>query len=152
MSARPYRLSDAAHAALEALLGPGVAAVRIVEHSSYPRWHRARATTRPGVIYLAMSGAEFERDPALMLHEYFHVLRQWRERRMSRLDYLLELVKRGYWNNRFEVEARCFTDEHCQVLAARLAPEVTVTRPSEVTVIPAEGRVTVTSGARPKAG
>jgi hypothetical protein len=35
------------------------------------------ATTRPNRILLAVSGAEFIADPELLLHEYFHVLRQW---------------------------------------------------------------------------
>ena len=129
MSARPYRLSDTARAALEAVLGPGVGEVRIVEHSRYAHWHRARATTRPGVIYLAMSGEEFERDASLMLHEFFHVLHQWQTGRMGRLGYLLELLRRGYWNNRFEVEARRFAGGHCHALSCRLADGVTVAGP-----------------------
>jgi hypothetical protein len=35
--------------------------------------------------------------------------------------YLLECVRRGYWNNRFEVEAREFADAHAAALHALLA-------------------------------
>lgn len=125
MAGRAYRLSRASLAALEGTLGAAVGDVRIVEHSRYPRWHRARATTRPGVIYLAMSGEEFERDPALMLHEFFHVLQQWGTGRMGRLGYLLELLRRGYWNNRFELEARRFAQQHLHEVTGRLMREVT---------------------------
>ena len=43
-----------------------------------------------------------------MLHEYFHVLRQWNPGRMSRRRYLVEWRRRGYWHNRYERQARRF--------------------------------------------
>ncbi len=115
-----YRLSERATRALESVVGPGVGEVRIIEGSWYPRLHGAVATTRPGCIYLAMSGREFERDPDLMLHEFFHVLHQWRGGRMSRWRYLAELLRRGYRRNRYEVEARAFAARHTPRLAAAL--------------------------------
>jgi hypothetical protein len=47
-----------------------------------------------------------------VLHEYFHVLRQWRPRRLTLIRYVLEWLRRGYWRNRFEVEAREFAALH----------------------------------------
>ena len=77
------------------------------------RWHpRAIATTRPNRIYLRGSVAEFARDSGLLLHEYFHVLNQWRPRRLTRLRYVFEWLRRGYFNNRFEIEAREFEAAH----------------------------------------
>jgi len=90
-----------------------IAEVRIVEHSLFARLHgRAIATTRRRRIFLRGSAAEFFGDPALMLHEYCHVLRQWEPGTLTTLGYLRECLRRGYWENRFEVEARAFAREH----------------------------------------
>ena len=71
-------------AALVELLGEAVDDVELVEHSWYARLHcGARATTRRNRILLRGSAAEFFADPALVLHEYFHVLRQWNTGRLS---------------------------------------------------------------------
>jgi hypothetical protein len=43
--------------------------------------------------------------PRLLAHELEHV-RQWRQVPLFPLRYTLESVRRGYWNNRFEVQAR----------------------------------------------
>jgi hypothetical protein len=43
-----------------------------------------------------------------VLHEYFHVVRQWQPRRLTIWRYLVESLRRGYWLNRFEIEAREF--------------------------------------------
>ena len=60
--------------------------VEVIEHSWVLRWHpRAAATTRRGRIYLRGSAAQFF---------------VWR--------YVLEWLRRGYWLNPFEVEARAF--------------------------------------------
>jgi hypothetical protein len=78
------------------------------------------ATTRPGCILLAISGREFIANPEILLHEYFHVLRQWGTGRLTRRRYLLESARRGYWENRFEREAREFSagnvDRYCEYL------------------------------------
>ena len=68
----------------------------------------ARATTRRNRILLRGSADEFFTDPALLLHEYFHVLRQWNRGRLSRWVYVVELLRHGYWQNRYERQARRF--------------------------------------------
>jgi hypothetical protein len=47
-----------------------------------------------------------------MLHEYCHVLKQWEPRTLTVPRYLVESARRGYWNNRFEIEARAFAEAH----------------------------------------
>ncbi len=87
----------------------GVDRVEVIEHSWFAKAHlRALATTRRGRIYLRGSAAEFFADAEFVLHEYFHVLRQWEPRRLTVWRYLVECLRRGYWRNRFEVEARAF--------------------------------------------
>jgi hypothetical protein len=102
-------LSAGERAALETLFGDRVDDVEVVEHSWYARLHfGARATTRRNRILLSGSAQEFRADHALLLHEYFHVLRQWNRGRMNLLDYLVEWLRRGYWRNRYEHQARRF--------------------------------------------
>jgi hypothetical protein len=109
-------------AALEQLLGESIAEVRVIEHSWFARLHaRAIATTRRRRIYLRGSAAAFFADPWLMLHEYWHVIGQWERRTLTVPRYLLEWLRRGYWENRFEVEARAFADAHAARLAGLLA-------------------------------
>ena len=96
--------------ALEALFGEPVRQVRVIQYSIFVRFHwRAIATTRPNRIYLRGSGKEFFADGPLMLHEYFHVLRQWAPGELTIPRYLLECFRRGYWDNRYEIDAREFT-------------------------------------------
>jgi hypothetical protein len=109
-------------AALEQLLGESVAHVRVIEHSWFARLHgRAIATTRRGRIYLRGSAAAFFADPWLTLHEYWHVIGQWQRGTLTVPRYLHEWLRRGYWNNRFEVEARAFADAHAARLGELLA-------------------------------
>src|SRR5690349_21631909 len=97
-------------AALEGLFGQPVGHVKVVQYSIYVRFHmRAIATTRTNRIYLRGSGKEFFADSALLLHEYFHVLRQWATGDLTIAKYLAECFRRGYWDNRYEIEARDFT-------------------------------------------
>jgi hypothetical protein len=106
-------LPAALRAVLTELFGAGVEEIRIIEHSRFARLHaRAVATTRRGRIYLRGSAADFFGDPALVLHEYCHVMQQWAPRRLTTLRYVLEWLRRGYWNNRFEVEARRFVEQN----------------------------------------
>ena len=97
--------------------------VRIVEQSRFARLHgrRVAATTRRGRIYLAGSGRRFVADPELVLHEYFHVLRQWNTGALTTWRYLREAVRRGYRDNCFEVEARVFTRKHVLAFASDLS-------------------------------
>jgi hypothetical protein len=99
--------------ALITVFGSGAEHVRLVENSWRVRWHpRMHATTRRNRIYLRGSVEQFACDPVLVLHEYFHVVEQWRTGRLTRTNYLWEWVRRGYRANRFEVEARDFVDRH----------------------------------------
>jgi len=100
-------------ASIELLFGESIDRVRVIEHSLFVRLHgRAIATTRRRRIYLRGSAADFFQNPSLMLHEYCHVLKQWEPRTLTLWRYLLEWLRRGYWNNRFEIEAREFADAH----------------------------------------
>ncbi|HEY6923874.1 MAG TPA: hypothetical protein VI653_10425 [Steroidobacteraceae bacterium] len=106
---RAIAVPETVGASLELLLGESIGQVRVIEHSLFVRLHgRAIATTRRRCIYLRGSGADFFQNPSLMLHEYCHVLKQWEPRTLTLWRYLVESLRRGYWNNRFEVEAREF--------------------------------------------
>ena len=108
-------------AALERILGTPVGHVKVIEHSWFARLHgRAVATTRRQRIYLRGSAAEFFGNPWLMLHEYCHVIRQWHTGTLTVPRYVAECLRRGYWNNRYEVEAREFADQHSPQLHALL--------------------------------
>lgn len=109
---------------LHRLFGDAVDRVEVIEHSWWTRFHgRAHATTRRRRIYLRGSAADFFDDPVLLLHEYFHVLKQWEPRELSVWRYLLEWFRRGYWDNRFEVEAREFTTDNLHRFRAWLAQD-----------------------------
>lgn len=108
-------------AALESVFGAGVAQVRVIENSLFARLHiRATATTRRRCIYLRGSAASFFNDPALMLHEYCHVLKQWEPGLLTTARYIGEWLRRGYWDNRFEIEAREFAADHLYRFRAQL--------------------------------
>lgn len=108
-------------AALRDIFGQSVDHIRVIEHSLYARMHiGAAATTRRGRILLRGSAAAFWNDPELMLHEYFHVLRQWQPRRLSIWRYLKEWARNGYWLNCYEIEARAFAAAHWCALKSRL--------------------------------
>lgn len=108
-------------AGLREIFSEPVEHVCVIEHSFYARLHvGARATTRRGRILLRGSAQEFWSDPELILHEYFHVLRQWQPRRLTIWRYLAECARHGYWNNCFEIEARAFASRHWRRLNVRL--------------------------------
>jgi hypothetical protein len=123
MTARTSRVPPPQlRAALQEIFGERVDHVRVIEHSLYARLHfGARATTRRNRILLRDSAAAFWRDPDLVLHEYFHVLRQWQPRRLTVWRYLVESLRRGYWLNRFEIEAREFAASQTPKLQELLA-------------------------------
>src|ERR1700683_3895904 len=109
MIGRRYVLPRAVAAALEQVFEQPVANVVVIEHSRYARLHRGMtATTRPNRILLAISGADFVASPELLLHEYYHVICQWRTGYLTRWRYVAECVRCGYWRNRYEQEAREF--------------------------------------------
>jgi hypothetical protein len=121
---RAIPIPDSVRTSLELLFGDQVRHVRIIEHSLMVRLHgRAIATTRRRRIYLRGSAAEFFQNPWLMLHEYCHVLKQWEPRTLTVPRYVLECLRRGYWNNHFEVEARQFADAHHDRLHALLCAQ-----------------------------
>jgi len=108
--------------ALERVFGESIAHIKVIERSRYARLHLgARATTRRDRILLAGSADAFWRDPDLLLHEYFHVLRQWQSRRLTIPRYLAECWRKGYWNNRYEIEARAFAARHAGRLKRLIA-------------------------------
>jgi hypothetical protein len=122
IAARAQRLPERLRAALHEIFGEPVDHVRVVENSFYARLHLgARATTRRNRILLRDSAAAFWSDPDLVLHEYFHVLRQWQPRRLTIWRYLVESLRRGYRLNRFEIEAREFAATHAPRLQELLA-------------------------------
>jgi len=99
--------------ALRELFGEPVDHVRVIERSLYARLHvGASATTRRNRILLRGPADDFWRDADLILHEYFHVLRQWQPRRLTIWRYIVEWLRRGYWHNQYEVEARHFAARH----------------------------------------
>ncbi len=109
MLGRRYTIPHPVLAALERLFEAPIAGIIVIENSLYARAHLGMgATTRPNRILLAISGAEFAANPQLLLHEYFHVIRQWRPGQLTRWRYLMESARRGYRANRYEQEAREF--------------------------------------------
>jgi hypothetical protein len=109
MFGRRFLLPPPVAAALERVFEEPVDRVIVIEHSRYAKLHRGMsATTRPNRILLAMSGSQFVANPELVLHEYYHVLCQWRTGYLTRWRYLAECVRCGYRQNRFEQEAREF--------------------------------------------
>jgi hypothetical protein len=120
--ARAAPLPAALAEALAGIFGESVTHVRVIEYSRYARLHgRALATTRRGHVYLRGAAAAFFGDPWLLLHEYWHVIGQWQRGTLTVPRYLAECLRHGYWNNRFEVEARAFADAHTPALRAALA-------------------------------
>lgn len=112
----------ALRATLQELFGEGIDTVLVIEHSWFAWAHvRAIATTRRRRIYLRGAAAPFFANPEFVLHEYFHVLGQWEPRHLSVWRYLLECFRRGYWDNRFEIEAREFAEDHRHRYCALLA-------------------------------
>jgi hypothetical protein len=107
--ARRFVLPRAVCGALARVFDEPVDNVVVIEHSLYARAHlNMSATTRSNRILLSISGARFIADDELLLHEYFHVIRQWRPGHLTRWRYLVESARCGYWNNRYEREAREF--------------------------------------------
>lgn len=117
---------DGIRAALKQLIGEraseAIDGTRVLEHSLFARLHAgARATTRRRCIFLRGSAREFFVDPLLMLHEYCHVVLQWECGALTVRRYLRECLRRGYWNNRYEVQAREFAQRHLTQFRALLS-------------------------------
>jgi hypothetical protein len=128
---RSIPVPETVGASLELLFGERIDQVRVIEHSLFVRLHgRAVATTRRRRIYLRGSAADFFQNPSLMLHEYCHVLKQWEPRTLTLWRYLVEWLRWGYWNNRFEIEAREFADANRSRLQALLFGRPPANQPS----------------------
>jgi hypothetical protein len=113
-SPNPHLVPAGIRRALESVFSQPVGDVRISHRPLYVRLHGrcVRITTRRDRICLRCGLRDFLNDPELILHEYFHVLRQWNTGTMNRRRYLLELCKNGYVGNRYEIEARRFAKEN----------------------------------------
>jgi hypothetical protein len=121
-ASKGQRLPVALEAALTEIFGSAVSAVRLVPNSLYARLHfKATATTRRNTIYLRGDLAAFAADPQLLLHEYFHVIHQWHPKRLTLWKYLWESARRGYWKNRYEIEARDFAVRNLHRLGTLIA-------------------------------
>jgi len=111
-------------AALEGQFGEGIGGIEVIENSTFARLHgeNVLATTRENRIYLSVDAAKFFADPELMLHEYFHVIRQWNTGQLTVPKYLWENVTNGngYWGNRYEVEARKYARDNLAAFRKRL--------------------------------
>jgi hypothetical protein len=109
MLGRRYAVPEKTRRALERVFEAPMDGIVVIENSLYARAHLGMcATTRPNRILLAISGAEFAANSELLLHEYFHVMRQWYPGHLTRWRYLTESARRGYHANRYEQEAREF--------------------------------------------
>ena len=129
--ARRYVLPGAVAEALADIFAVdmrAIEAVTVIEHSRLVRWHGPHvvATTRRGTIHVRDGGARLARDLDLLLHEYFHVLRQWNTGELTAGRYVRELLARGYARNRYEMAARAFARHNvarlCALLNERAAP------------------------------
>ncbi|SRR5713226_7635077 len=131
---RRYVLPPPVALALERLFGEPVGGVIVIERSRYARAHLGMcATTRPNRILLAIDGQAFVSNPDLLLHEYFHVIRQWGTGQLTRWRYLMELMRCGYWDNPFEREAREFAVEAVERYRRYLGEAGSETRRGELT-------------------
>lgn len=110
---RRAALPESVRSALADLFGDDIVRVEVIENSFFAHLHwKAVATSRQRRIYLRGSAEDFFNDPALVVHEYFHVMKQWEPRLLTSRRYVREWLRHGYWSNRFEVEARQFTTEY----------------------------------------
>jgi hypothetical protein len=131
---RRYLLPPPVGFALERVFGEPVGGVIVIERSRYARAHLGMcATTRPNRILLAIDGQQFVSNADLVLHEYFHVIRQWGTGRLTRWRYVRESMRCGYWDNPFEREAREFAAEAVEQYRRYLGVARSETRRGELT-------------------
>jgi hypothetical protein len=110
-----FRVPNHVLKALEETFGEPVNHVKVFEESRFARLHGyVLATTRRNRIYLTITGEEFIANEELVLHEYFHVIRQWNTGELTVFRYTIESMRRRYWNNRFEVKAREFAEDNLE--------------------------------------
>ena len=97
---------------LENVFGSPVDAVRV---RNKKLMRNNFVTTRKNEIRLppSFTCAQFQSYPLLMLHEYYHVLRQWNLGRLSRKSYVSEWMKNGSGDgNKYEDEANAFARDN----------------------------------------
>ena len=66
-------------------------------------------------IYLDGGRREFFQYDLTVLEEYFHVLKQWNTRQMTRTSYMAEHIRNGYDGNRFEIQAKGYASQNLQL-------------------------------------
>jgi hypothetical protein len=101
---------------LEQIFGESVAGVNVRNKAIV---NNDFATTRRNSIRLppTLPVDEFFADRGLVLHEYYHVLRQWNTGQLSRGAYAAEFMRNGSADgNRFEDAANAFSKNHAQAL------------------------------------
>ena len=102
--------------ALEELFSESVSTIKVVERSWYAALHgKILATTRKELILLNMDGDAFSQLPELVLHEYYHVIKQWRHGELTTLKYIIESAKNGYINNKYEVATNQYVQKNIAV-------------------------------------
>jgi RHS repeat-associated protein len=91
---------------LDKIMGEDVGDVVV---TSDPKMAFPYAITSVNSITTRDSCPGFFSHPGIVLHEYYHVLRQWNAGRLSTFRYLWDnIIDGGYEKNRWEVEARNF--------------------------------------------
>jgi len=107
---------------LEIILNVNISAIKVNPDSTFARLHgkNTAATTRKNNIYLNKKWypncKSFWADKRTVLHEYFHVVHQWNTGELTVPKYIWESMKNGYWNNKYEVEARNFANRKLNAL------------------------------------
>jgi RHS repeat-associated protein len=95
---------------LEEIFGERVDGVEILRRSG-----DTFITTRVNKIFLPQGFFcdDFQSSHFLLLHEYYHVLRQWNTGELTRLKYLIEAARHGIgYNNKYERVANDFAREN----------------------------------------
>src|SRR5437868_2452498 len=86
---RRAALPEPVRIALATFFGDDIARVEVIENSFFARLHwNAVATTRRRHIYLRGNAKDFFNDPGLLMHEYFHVMKQWEPRLLTSCRYV----------------------------------------------------------------
>jgi hypothetical protein len=96
-----YTIPDDVRRALEVLHGDrSTIGIRVIYRPWYVRLHMAvkggrfGSTTRPETIFTNLPEDTFFRADAHVIHEFYHVIEQWRRQNMTRIGYLLTCRRR----------------------------------------------------------
>lgn len=109
----PFKVPKQYLDCLSKLVGQDAGGVEVMEYSSTAQKMGVLAFTAPNSIFIAGSGAAFFQPyrSAVILEEYFHVLRQWKTGSLNVREYVTDSVFRfligqhTHDDNRFEREA-----------------------------------------------